>query len=100
MALAKMVGLDVTPRTPSWASSASRPLVRNDRLRLSIQGLWPCWSNSSCSLVIGRPLYPFGRPPGPALCPFGRPPGPGALPRLALRAGSDALVVDPDDRNR
>src|SRR5437764_1032365 len=59
MALAKIVGFEVTPRTPWPTSSARRPLVRNARLRLSIQGLWPCWSKSSCSLVIGHPLFPL-----------------------------------------
>src|SRR5437764_2444171 len=59
MALAKIVGFEVTPRTPWPTSSARRPLLRNARLTLSIQGLWPCWSKSSCSLVIGHPLFPL-----------------------------------------
>src|SRR5271165_6032085 len=53
MALAKMVGFEVTPRTPWATRSASRPLTSQSRRRLSSQGLCPAWSYRSCNLVIG-----------------------------------------------
>ena len=41
MALAKMVGFDVMPRTPRSSSSASWPSWIQSRRRLSSHGLWP-----------------------------------------------------------
>src|SRR5579875_2083427 len=51
MACSKMVGFEVTPRTPFATRSARPPLRTLWRLRLSIQGLCPCSSNIRCRLV-------------------------------------------------
>ena len=42
MALAKMVGLEVTPRMPLATRPARVPSWSQSRRRLSSQGLWPC----------------------------------------------------------
>src|SRR5581483_6042815 len=56
MALAKIVGFDVMPRTPRSTQRASSPDVIHPRLRLSSQGLWPKSSCRRCSFVIGSIL--------------------------------------------
>ena len=44
MALATIVGLAVTPRTPRAMRPAIVPSCSEGRVRLSSQGLWPCSS--------------------------------------------------------
>src|SRR4051812_45832271 len=63
MALAKIVGFDVTPRMPRSTRRCSSPLVRYARFRLSSQGLC-CWSSYSCcsfvfAMVSLSPCPPF-----------------------------------------
>ena len=52
MALAKIVGLAVTPRIPSATSRPRVPSRRYTRVRLSSHGLWPCSSYRRWSLVM------------------------------------------------
>src|SRR4029450_10567399 len=56
MALAKIVGLAVTPRIPSATSRPSLPSRRYTRVRLSSQGLWPCSGERRWSLVMSSLL--------------------------------------------
>src|SRR5829696_2599370 len=72
MALAKIVGLAVTPRIPSATSRLSVPSRRYTRVRLSSQGLWPCswyrrWSlvmaSFLSSVVAAREHVSFGLVP-------------------------------------
>src|SRR4051794_38856706 len=58
MALAKIVGFDVTPRMP-WSTRRCRPPPRRyARFRLSSHGLCPCSSYSCCSLVLPMSIVP------------------------------------------
>src|SRR5829696_10485333 len=56
MALAKIVGLAVTPRIPSATSRLSVPSRRYTRVKLSSQGLWPCSLERRWSLVMSSLL--------------------------------------------
>src|SRR5215211_1439415 len=56
MALAKIVGLAVTPRIPSATSRPSVPSRRYARVRLSSHGLWPCSSYRRWSMVMSSLL--------------------------------------------
>src|SRR4029453_16539686 len=56
IALAKIVGLAVTPRIPSATSRPSVPSRRYTRVRLSSQGLWLCSSYRRWSLVMSSLL--------------------------------------------
>src|SRR5215207_178457 len=60
MALAKIVGLAVTPRIPSATIRARVPSRRYRRVRLSSQGLWPYSLCRRCSLVITTPVGGMG----------------------------------------
>src|SRR3954447_5053739 len=58
MALAKIVGFEVTPRMP-WSTRRCRsPPRRYARFRLSSHGLCPCSSYSCCSLVLAMSKVP------------------------------------------
>src|SRR5918993_1006591 len=56
IALAKIVGLAVTPRIPSATSRPSVPSRRYTRVRLSSHGLWPCSWYRRRSLVMSSLL--------------------------------------------
>src|SRR3954453_19884768 len=67
MALAKIVGFEVTPRMP-WSTSRCRsPPRRYARFRLSSHGLCPCSSYSCCSLVLAMSKVPSRLKPSSVL---------------------------------
>src|SRR3954447_1660851 len=67
MALAKIVGFEVTPRMP-WSTSRCRsPPRRYARFRLSSHGLCPCSSYICCSLVLAMSKVPSRLKPSSVL---------------------------------
>src|SRR5215217_3617154 len=114
MALAKIVGLAVTPRIPSATSLRSVPSRRYTRVRLSSQGLWPCswcrrWSLVMSSLLSSaRCRQPAGhlvqgdvgvseprRVDRPAAADQGLD-RPGDVPNVGAHAGHHPLVLEPE----
>src|SRR4051794_40561800 len=67
MALAKIVGFEVTPRMP-WSTRRCRsPPRRYARFRLSSHGLCPCSSYICCSLVLAMSKVPSRLKPSSVL---------------------------------
>src|ERR671919_2243169 len=87
MALARMVGLAVTPRIPLATSRPRVPSPRWPRVRLSSQGLWPCSWYRRCSLFMSSLL---------SVVLSGEHVGLGLVPHRVVAGGLDveAVVVD------
>src|SRR5215211_931875 len=88
MALAKIVGLAVTPRIPAATSRLSVPSRRYTRVKLSSQGLWPCSLERRWSLVMSSFLS--------SVVPAGEYVSFGLVPHRMVAGGLDveAVVVD------
>src|SRR4029450_2910361 len=88
IALAKIVGLAVTPRTPSATTRPRLPSRRYTRVRLSSHGLWPCSWYRRWSLVISSLLS--------SVLLAGEHVGLGLVPHRVVAGGLDveAVVVD------